>query len=281
MKTMIRLEAASFSYDEADSSKTALDDINLEFCEGEFIGIAGHNGSGKSTLAKLLNGLLLPTKGDVTVLGMNTKNENEIKEIRRNVGMVFQNPDNQMIATIVEEDVAFGPENLGKPPYEIRDTVDESLALVGMAEYKDKRPSQLSGGQKQRIAIAGVLAMKPKCIIFDESTAMLDPQGRKELLDTMHRLNAEEGVTIIHITHYMEELITASRIIALNEGKVAFDKTPRDAFSDLSALSPLNLAAPEVVQIADGLKIAGFPIEGTALSCEELVEAIWQLKQSL
>jgi energy-coupling factor transport system ATP-binding protein len=278
METMIRLDNVSFSYDEGAGAKSALHGVSMEFFEGEFVGVAGHNGSGKSTLAKLLNGLLLPTEGDVTVLGMNTKSEESLQKIRRNVGMVFQNPDNQVVATVVEEDVAFGAENLGMDPQEIRRVVDESLASVGMLEFKDKRPSQLSGGQKQRVAIAGVLAMRPKCVIFDESTAMLDPVGRRELLETMKKLNRKDGVTIVLITHYMEELVEADRIIAMAEGEIAFSRAPRDAYSDEALLRSLSLTAPEAVEIAHGLRKAGVGLPDGLLTAEELVEAICQLK---
>jgi energy-coupling factor transport system ATP-binding protein len=206
LENIIEINHVSYLYDqENEPDVKALNDVSLTVRRGEFLGIIGHNGSGKSTLAKLLNGLLLPNDGSVLVVGHDTRDENDLIEIRRNVGMVFQNPDNQMVATIVEDDVAFGPENLGIEPSEIRHLVDESLRIVGMYDYRDKKPHQLSGGQKQRIAIAGVLAMHPSCIIFDESTAMLDPIGRKEVLDTMIRLNKTDGVTIILISHYMED----------------------------------------------------------------------------
>jgi len=278
MAALIRLLDVSYSYDEDDIEKKALKNISLEFSEGEFVGVVGRNGSGKSTLAKMLNGLLLPTQGEVMVLGMNTSSLEDITAIRKSVGMVFQNPDNQMIATVVEEDVAFGVENLGLPPEEIREAVEYGLAAVGMSEYRDKRPNQLSGGQKQRIAIAGVLAMRPKCIIFDESTAMLDPTGRRELIQTMHELKEREGVTVILITHYMEELIGVDRIVAMDDGQVAFVKTPVEAFADEDALHALQLSAPAIVEIAHGLQKAGLSLPDGLLSAEELVEAICQLK---
>ena len=278
MDTMIELKNVSFLYDEEENpDKKAVDDLSMTIRRGEFVGIVGHNGSGKSTLAKLLNGLLLPNQGDVLVLGLNTKNEDELIEIRKNVGMVFQNPDNQMVATIVEEDVAFGAENLGVDPKEIRRRVDESLKAVDMYDFRDKKPHQLSGGQKQRVAIAGVLAMQPNCIIFDESTAMLDPVGRSEVMDAMTRLNGQ-GVTIILITHYMEELIGADRIIIMNQGKIVSEGTPRDIFREPEKLRQLRLNVPEVVEIAEGLREAGLAIEADVLSAEELVDALCQLK---
>ena len=233
---------------------------------------------GKSTLAKLLNGLLLPNEGDVIVLGMNTKDESSIIKIRQNVGMVFQNPDNQMVATIVEEDVAFGAENLGIEPSEIRRLVDESLKTVGMYEFKDKKPHQLSGGQKQRIAIAGVLAMRPNCIIFDESTAMLDPIGRNEVLETMLRLNKQDGVTIIFITHYMEEIVHADRIVIMEKGNTVMQGTPREIFSDTEKLKQLRLNVPEIVELADGHRKGGMLLKDGILTAEELVDELCQLQ---
>ena len=252
--------------------------MSLTIKKGEFVGIIGHNGSGKSTLAKLLNGLLLPNEGDVIVLGMNTKDESSIIKIRQNVGMVFQNPDNQMVATIVEEDVAFGAENLGIEPSEIKRLVDESLKTVGMYEFKDKKPHQLSGGQKQRIAIAGVLAMRPNCIIFDESTAMLDPIGRNEVLETMLRLNKQDGVTIIFITHYMEEIVHADRIVIMEKGNTVMQGTPREIFSDTEKLKQLRLNVPEIVELADGLRKGGMLLKDGILTAEELVDELCQLQ---
>ena len=239
--------------------------------------VLGHNGSGKSTFAKLLNGLILPTSGEVIVNGMNTKNESDLTEIRRSTGMVFQNPDNQMVATIVEEDVAFGVENLGIPAAEIRKRIDESLDSVGMLEFKDKKPHQLSGGQKQRIAIAGVLAMHPECIIFDESTAMLDPAGRQDVLEIIERLN-DKNVTIILITHNMEESITADRVVIFNNGKIEMLGTPSEVFKDIPKLQSLRLDVPEIVEIADILKRGGLDIPEDILSSEQLVDALCQLK---
>lgn len=277
MDSLIEMKNVTFLYDpENEPDKKALDDITITINKGEFLGIAGRNGSGKSTLAKLLNGLLLPTAGDVFVMGRNTKDEEELINIRSNIGMVFQNPDNQMVATIVEEDVAFGPENLGIPQAQLRKTVDESLAAVGMTEYKDKKPHQLSGGQKQRIAIAGVLAMHPGCIVFDEATAMLDPSGRREVLSTIERLN-KEGVTIVMITHYMEELTGADRIIVIDGGRCVMEGSPTEIFSRSDALTELRLGAPEIAVIAQALKKEGVPVKSGILTIDELVDELCRL----
>ena len=277
-QNFITLNNVEHVYDiENYPEKKALDNINLSIARGEYVAVLGHNGSGKSTFAKLLNGLILPTSGEVIVNGMNTKNESDLTEIRRSTGMVFQNPDNQMVATIVEEDVAFGVENLGIPAAEIRKRIDESLDSVGMLEFKDKKPHQLSGGQKQRIAIAGVLAMHPECIIFDESTAMLDPAGRQDVLEIIERLN-DEGVTIILITHNMEESITADRVVIFNNGKIEMLGTPSEVFKDIPKLQSLRLDVPEIVEIADILKRGGLDIPEDILSSEQLVDALCQLK---
>ena len=279
MNNIIELKNVSYLYDEENEpTDRAVDSIDLSISQGEFVGIIGHNGSGKSTLAKLFNGLLLPNEGDVFVLDYNTRDDDTITQVRRNVGMVFQNPDNQMVATIVEEDVAFGAENLGLDPKEIRRVVDESLKAVDMYEFKDKKPHQLSGGQKQRIAIAGVLAMHPNCIIFDESTAMLDPIGRNEVLDTMLRLNKEDGVTIILISHYMEELVHADRIIIMERGHIAMQGSPKEIFSESDKLKHLRLNVPEIVEIAEGLRRGGMPLREGILTAKELVDELCQLK---
>ena len=277
-QNFITLNNVEHVYDiENYPEKKALDNINLSIARGEYVAVLGHNGSGKSTFAKLLNGLILPTSGEVIVNGMNTKNESDLTEIRRSTGMVFQNPDNQMVATIVEEDVAFGVENLGIPAAEIRKRIDESLDSVGMLEFKDKKPHQLSGGQKQRIAIAGVLAMHPERIIFEESTAMLDPAGRQDVLEIIERLN-DEGVTIILITHNMEESITADRVVIFNNGKIEMLGTPSEVFKDIPKLQSLRLDVPEIVEIADILKRGGLDIPEDILSSEQLVDALCQLK---
>lgn len=278
MNNIIEVKNLHFAYDPEEPEKKALEGVSLSIKEGEFVGIVGHNGSGKSTLAKMFNGLLIPTEGDVFVMGMNTRDEGSLIDIRRTVGMVFQNPDNQMVATIVEEDVAFGVENLGTEQNKIRGIVDNALNAVDMYEFRGKKPHQLSGGQKQRIAIAGIIAMKPKCIVFDESTAMLDPIGRSEVLQQMHRLNKEDGVTIIFITHYMEELINADRIIIMNDGQYYKEGTPKEIFSDTDELKELRLNVPEIVELADGLRRSGMNISHDVLTKEDLVEAICQLK---
>ena len=276
---MIELKNVSYMYEcEDEEPSLVLDNVNLTVQEGEFIGVVGHNGCGKSTLAKLINGLLSPTSGDILVMSLNTKDENSLTEIRRNVGMIFQNPDNQMVATIVEEDVAFGVENLGVEPSEIRRLVDVALKSVEMYEFKDRKPHQLSGGQKQRVAIAGILAMHPRCIIFDESTAMLDPAGRAEVLKVMHELNKRDGVTIIFITHYMEELTNVDRIIVMSEGKVVKDASPREIFTSLEEVQKYSLSLPEVGIIADGLRKGGLNIKEGILELSELVDELCQLQ---
>lgn len=272
---MISIKNLSFKYDyEDENAKEILKDINLEIKEGEFVALLGHNGSGKSTLAKLINGLLLPGQGDVLVDWMNTKSEEEIWDIRRTAGMVFQNPDNQLVATIVEDEVAFGPENMGIEPSEIRKRVDSALEDVGMAEYKKNAPHLLSGGQKQRVAIAGILAMSPKYIILDEPTAMLDPSGRREVIDTLIKLNKEEGKTIILITHYMEEAAISDRVVVMEDGNMVLSGTPREVFSQVDKIKGLGLDLPQVTELAYELKKDGFDISGEVLNIEEMVKEI-------
>ena len=272
---MISIKNLSFKYDyEDENAKEILKDINLEIKEGEFVALLGHNGSGKSTLAKLINGLLLPGQGDVIVDGMNTKSEEEIWDIRRTAGMVFQNPDNQLVATIVEDEVAFGPENMGIEPSEIRKRVDSALEDVGMAEYKKNAPHLLSGGQKQRVAIAGILAMSPKYIILDEPTAMLDPSGRREVIDTLVKLNKEEGKTIILITHYMEEAAISDRVVVMEDGNMVLSGTPREVFSQVDKIKGLGLDVPQVTELAYELKKDGIDISREVLSIEEMVKEI-------
>ena len=272
---MISIKNLSFKYDyEDENAKEILKDINLEIKEGEFVALLGHNGSGKSTLAKLINGLLLPGQGDVLVDGMNTKSEEEIWDIRRTAGMVFQNPDNQLVATIVEDEVAFGPENMGIEPSEIRKRVDSALEDVGMAEYKKNAPHLLSGGQKQRVAIAGILAMSPKYIILDEPTAMLDPSGRREVIDTLIKLNKEEGKTIILITHYMEEAAISDRVVVMEDGNMVLSGTPREVFSQVDKIKGLGLDVPQVTELAYELKKDGIDISGEVLNIEEMVKEI-------
>lgn len=280
MNTIIECRNLIFKYTagENQEEKIAINDVNLQIKEGEFIAILGHNGSGKSTMAKHMNALLIPTEGKMLVNKMDTSDMNNLWNIRETAGMVFQNPDNQLVATIVEEDVAFGPENLGVPPEEIRKRVDEALERVGMSEYKRHAPHLLSGGQKQRIAIAGILAMKPKCIIFDEPTAMLDPSGRKEVLDTIIDLNKNYGITVILITHYMDEAAKADRIVVMDKGKLILDGKPRDVFSNVEKMKSIGLDVPQVTELSYELQKAGINIDTRILDVNEMVNAICQLK---
>ena len=277
---MIECRNLIFKYTagENQEEKIAINDVNIQIKEGEFIAILGHNGSGKSTMAKHMNALLIPTEGKMLVNKMDTSDMNNLWNIRETAGMVFQNPDNQLVATIVEEDVAFGPENLGVPPEEIRKRVDEALERVGMSEYKRHAPHLLSGGQKQRIAIAGILAMKPKCIIFDEPTAMLDPSGRKEVLDTIIDLNKNYGITVILITHYMDEAAKADRIVVMDKGKLILDGKPRDVFSNVEKMKSIGLDVPQVTELSYELQKAGINIDTRILDVNEMVNAICQLK---
>lgn len=280
MNTMIECRNLVFKYtaSENQEEKIAINDVNLQITEGEFIAILGHNGSGKSTMAKHMNALLIPTDGKMLVNKMDTSDMNNLWNIRETAGMVFQNPDNQLVATIVEEDVAFGPENLGVPPEEIRKRVDEALERVGMSEYKRHAPHLLSGGQKQRIAIAGILAMQPKCIIFDEPTAMLDPSGRKEVLDTIIDLNRNYGITVILITHYMDEAAKADRIVVMDKGKLILDGKPRDVFSNVEKMKNIGLDVPQVTELSYELQKVGINIDTRILDVNEMVNAICQLK---
>ena len=255
----------------------AIDEVNLDVKKGDFVAILGHNGSGKSTLAKHINGMLFPTGGTVWVDGINTTNEESIWDVRQRAGMVFQNPDNQIIGQIVEEDVGFGPENLGVPTEEIWERVEESLHAVGMYEYRKHSPNHLSGGQKQRVSIAGVLAMHPKCIVLDEPTAMLDPRGRKEVIRAARGLNKVEGITVLLITHYMDEIIYANKVYVMDEGKIAMEGTPREIFSNVESLQALRLDVPQVTLLAHELKKNGVQIPDGILTVEEFAEAICQL----
>jgi energy-coupling factor transport system ATP-binding protein len=258
--------------------KYAVKDVNLEVKKGEFLVILGHNGSGKSTIAKHMNALLVPTMGTVVVDGLDTSDSDNVWNIRSKAGMVFQNPDNQLVATIVEEDVAFGPENLGVEPSEIRRRVDESLEKVGMSKYKRHAPHLLSGGQKQRIAIAGILAIQPQCIIFDEPTAMLDPSGRRDVLNNIKYLNKEFGMTIVLITHYMDEAAQADRIIVMDEGSIKMEGTPRDIFPQVERMKKIGLDVPQVTELAYELKKAGIDINEKILNVDEMVNELCQLK---
>lgn len=272
---MIKMDNVTYEYTNNEEERiAAVKNINLEIYKGEFLVILGHNGSGKSTLAKLMNALLLPSKGKVYVNGIDTTDTDKIWDIRQTAGMVFQNPDNQIVATIVEEDVAFGPENQGIEPEEIRKRVEEALSLVEMLEYKEYAPHLLSGGQKQRIAIAGVLAMKPECIILDEPTAMLDPSGRREVLKTIKKLNKEEKKTIIHITHYMDEAVLADRIIIMEEGQIIMQGTPKEIFSQVEKLKNMGLDVPQVTELAYKLRKEGIDIPADILTVEELVSVL-------
>lgn len=256
----------------------AIDGLSLDIAKGSFVAILGHNGSGKSTFAKQINGILTPTDGTVWVSGMNTADEDAIWEIRKKAGMVFQNPDNQIIGNVVEEDVGFGPENLGVPTDEIWQRVEESLKAVGMYKYRKHSPNKLSGGQKQRVAIAGVMAMHPRCIVLDEPTAMLDPHGRKSVIETVKKLNKEEGITVILITHYMEEVIEADHVFVMDDGNLVMDGTPREVFSQVEKLKELRLDVPQATLLAYELQKKGFPLRDGILSNEELVEELCQLK---
>lgn len=260
---------------------TALDHVDLEVKEGQFIAILGHNGSGKSTLAKHINALLSPSEGSLWVDGMDVTKEENILPVRQTAGMVFQNPDNQIIASVVEEDVGFGPENIGVPTDEIWERVNYSLKAVGMTKYRKHSPNKLSGGQKQRVAIAGVVAMEPKCIVFDEPTAMLDPNGRKEVLETAHALNKKKGVTVILITHYMEEVVDADYVYVMEKGNVVMQGTPREIFSRVDELKEHRLDVPQITLLADELRNAGLDIPLGVLTREELVECIMKCRNHM
>ncbi len=277
MSNMIETKGLIFEYIGNDDDRvTAVKDLSLNVKKGEFVVIIGHNGSGKSTLAKLINAILLPSKGKVYVDNMDTFEEEKLWDIRQRAGMVFQNPDNQIVATIVEEDVAFGPENLGIDPPNIKKRVEESLKALGIYELRRKPPHLLSGGQKQRVAIAGVLAMKPQCIIFDEPTAMLDPSGRNEVMDAVEKLK-EEGITIIHITHFMDEAVYADRVIVMEDGKIALEGKPKDVFSKVEKLKELGLDVPGVTLLSHSLNKEGINISKDILTVDEMVSELCQL----
>ena len=274
-KTIINVEDVRFSYITAEGvAPIVLDGVTLDIEEGSFVAVLGHNGSGKSTLAKHMNAVLLPTGGKVYVDGMDTWDEEVLLEIRRRVGMVFQNPDNQIVANVVEEDVAFGPENLGVPTEEIRRRVDAALKAVGMESFLLHAPHNLSGGQKQRIAIAGIIAMEPKCIVLDESTAMLDPSGRREVLDTVRRLNREKGITIVLITHHMNEAAMADRVVVMDDGHVVMDGKPREILTRMEDLRTIGLDVPHTVELLHGLREDGFDVPLDALTVEECADAV-------
>ena len=278
MDNLIEVKKVTFQYDsEETGEQAALQDIDLTVERGSFTVILGHNGSGKSTLAKLLNGLLKPDSGEILVDGLDTRDERNEFEVRRRLGMVFQNPDNQIVCTIVEEDVAFGPENLGIPPAEIRRRVDDALAAVGMSEFKSAAPHRLSGGQKQRIALAGILAMEPECILLDEPTAMLDPLGRREVLNAITKLNREKGITIVLITHFMEEAADADRVIVMDHGQITADGSPTEIFADFETLQRAGLALPQTGQLLRGLREKGFAVNTGLISPEDTAREIFRV----
>ena len=268
------IEIVNVGFQYVGAEKVALKNISLSIQKGEVVAIVGHNGSGKSTLCKMLNALLLPAEGTVTVDGMDTRDERNLLEIRRRVGMVFQNPDNQLVTTIVEEDVGFGPENLGVPPAEIRERVDAALNEVEMSEYAEKASHALSGGQKQRVAIAGLLAMQPEVLVLDEATAMLDPRGREEVLSTVRKLNRERGMTVVMITQFMEEALDADRVFVLSEGRLVMEGTPKEVFNERALLEESRLDAPAFVKLRDELLAAGLPISHEAMTSEVLADEL-------
>lgn len=275
---IIKIENVKYKYNE-DDKKNALNGVSLNIKKGEFTAILGHNGSGKSTLAKLINSLLLPTEGKIYVNNMDTTDDSKLWDIRQTAGMVFQNPDNQLVATIVEEDIAFGPENQGVEPLEIRKRVDDALNAVGMYEFRKRPPHLLSGGQKQRIAIAGVLALNSECIILDEPTAMLDPSGRKEVIDTIKRLNKDEGKTILLITHYMDEAVQADRVIIMDSGSVKIDGTPKEVFKNVEKIKKYGLDVPQVTELAYELALEGIDIPTDLITKKELVDEIIKIRK--
>lgn len=281
---MIQTEKLVFEYEKRDEegnvigTSRAIDEVDIDVEEGQFIAVLGHNGSGKSTFAKHINAILVPTEGTMWVDGKDTRDPEKLWDVRQSAGMVFQNPDNQIIGTVVEEDVGFGPENLGVPTQEIWKRVEESLKAVGMIEYRSHSPNKLSGGQKQRVAIAGVVAMEPKCIVLDEPTAMLDPVGRKEVLKTVQELRRKKHVTVILITHYMDEVVDADKIFVMDHGRVVMEGTPRKIFTRVDELKRYRLDVPQASILADELKKRGVPLPGGILRKEELVEALCQLR---
>ncbi len=279
-QTMIDARQVAFSYAAEDElPREVLHGVSLTVKEGSFVALLGHNGSGKSTMAKMFNALLLPGGGQVLVEGMDTADEERKYDIRRTVGMVLQNPDNQLVSTVVEEDVAFGPENLGVPPEEIRQRVEAALRAVDMWEFRSHAPHKLSGGQKQRVAIAGVMAMQPRCLVLDEPTAMLDPQGRREVMDTVHRLNREQGMTVILITHYMEEAVRADRVVVMDGGRIVTDGTPRDVFADVERMRALQLDVPQPTELCWLLRQRGVALPPDVLTVDECVEALASLME--
>ncbi|PSJ31241.1 cobalt transporter ATP-binding subunit [Peptostreptococcus russellii] len=278
MENIIKVDDLVFEYVSEENTHRAIDNFSMEIKRGEFVAIIGHNGSGKSTLSKNLNAILVPTSGNILVNGMNTKDEEKIWDIRQSAGMVFQNPDNQIVATIVEEDVAFGCENLGIDPKEIRERVDAALKSVDMYEMRDRQPHLLSGGQKQRVAIAGIIAMRPDCVIFDEATAMLDPSGRAEVMNTIKRLNHEHNITVLHITHFMEEAVEADRVVVMEKGRKVLEGTPKEVFSHVSELKRIGLDVPYMTELSHILAEDGIEIKQDILTVDEMVGELCQLR---
>ncbi len=276
-----RIIASGLCYAYPEAQKNAVENVSMRVKKGEFLAILGHNGSGKSTLAKLFNALYVPGKGNVWVCGLDTRDDDLVFDIRQHAGMVFQNPDNQIVATVVEEDVAFGLENNGVPAKEIRVRIDEALAAVNMSKYAKKAPHMLSGGQKQRVAIAGVLAMKPDVIILDESTAMLDPSGRQEVMNTVHRLNREEGISVVIITHYMAEAATADYVVVMDDGKIAMNGTPREVFTQVDKVRALGLDVPPMTDLAHMLRAGGVQVRADVLTVDEMVEEVCRLSSNI
>ena len=280
MKDFISAEDISFGYEADDGQMIpVLENLSISIREGEFVAVLGHNGSGKSTLAKHFNAVLLPSGGACYVDGMNTADEDKLFDIRQTVGMVFQNPDNQIVATVVEEDVAFALENLGVPPDEMRRRVDESMKMAGIYEYRERAPHNLSGGQKQRVAIAGVVAMRPDCLILDEATAMLDPRGREQVMQTIHHLNKNMGITVVSITHYMEEAAQADRVLVMSKGHVVMEGTPKEVFSQTEKVRALHLDVPQAAELRDELVKAGIPMPEGIIDTGECAQALYELLQ--
>lgn len=281
MSSFIDVKNLIYEYKNVDSVRRAVNNINIQIQKGKFIVVLGHNGSGKSTFAKHLNAIFTPTSGTVLIDGLDTKDDNKVLEIRQKCGMVFQNPDNQIVATVVEDDVAFGPENMGVPSHEIRKRVDDALSVVRMSEFATKAPHLLSGGQKQKVAIAGIIAMKPDCIILDESTSMLDPRGRKEVMNTVKKLNKEENITLIHITHFMEEAVDADYIYVMEEGEVVLEGTPKEVFINIEKLQILGLDVPPMTLLCSELKKHDINISQDILTVEEMIDSLCQLKSQI
>ena len=281
MSSFIDVKNLIYEYKNVDSVRRAVNNINIQIQKGKFIVVLGHNGSGKSTFAKHLNAIFTPTSGTVLIDGLDTKDDNKVLEIRQKCGMVFQNPDNQIVATVVEDDVAFGPENMGVPSHEIRKRVDDALSVVRMSEFAAKAPHLLSGGQKQKVAIAGIIAMKPDCIILDESTSMLDPRGRKEVMNTVKKLNNEENITLIHITHFMEEAVDADYIYVMEEGEVVLEGTPKEVFINIDKLQSLGLDVPPMTLLCSELKKQDIQISPDILTVEEMIDSLCQLKSQI